>query len=429
MENMNKLRIPSNVPCTRIKYFCSDCFSGGTPSTKNPLYYLDDSGIPWIASGKLHDCFVTTPTCFISDLGLYSSSTRLVKKGSPMIAMTGATCSNVGLLSIDACTNQSIFSYELKNNVYPLFVFYSLIAARQSVLLNQLGGAQAGINGYVCKNIYIPNYSYQEQVRIGDFLNNKCSAIDKKIGIEKEKISQLEKLRYSLITEACSKGINNNEFKRTDNFLLPEIPSSWSITKIKYNCYLKGRIGWQGLTADEYKEEGPYLITGTDFENGKINWETCVHITEKRYDEAYQIQIKENDLLITKDGTIGKVAIVRNMPGRTSLNSGVMVIRNVSNKYITSFLYYCLQSDIFWKWYEYNSRGQSTISHLYQEQFSGFQFPLPSISEQEEIVKYLDCKIQKIDRLIQIKKEKIEKLESLKTSVIYEYVTKQKEVE
>ena len=50
---------------------------------------------------------------------------------------------------------------------------------------------------------------------------------------------------------------------------------------------MKGRIGWQGLTADEFIEEGPYLVTGTDFENGRVCWERSYHISEKRYDEAF----------------------------------------------------------------------------------------------------------------------------------------------
>lgn len=64
------------------------------------------------------------------------------------------------------------------------------------------------------------------------------------------------------------------------------IPDTWNVIKVKYNCSLKGRIGWQGLTTDEYIDEGPFLITGTDFNvnDGVINWESCVHVSEWRYD-------------------------------------------------------------------------------------------------------------------------------------------------
>lgn len=106
-----------------------------------------------------------------------------------------------------------------------------------------------------------------------------------------------------------------------------KIPSEWKINKIKAMASLSGRIGWQGLTSEEYTDEGAYLITGVDFENGVINWDSCVHIPIKRWKEAVGVQIKENDLLITKDGTVGKVALAKNMPYETSLNSGVLLIR------------------------------------------------------------------------------------------------------
>lgn len=49
-----------------------------------------------------------------------------------------------------------------------------------------------------------------------------------------------------------------------------EIPKEWKVNKIKHCCYLKGRIGWQGLKSDEFIDEGPFLVTGTDFKNGVV---------------------------------------------------------------------------------------------------------------------------------------------------------------
>lgn len=100
------------------------------------------------------------------------------------------------------------------------------------------------------------------------------------------------------------------EIKNSGVKWIGSVPANWEINKIKYISTLKGRIGWQGLTSDEYTDEGAYLITGTDFENGSINWDTCVHVPMRRWEEARDIQIENGDLLITKDGTIGKVAIV-----------------------------------------------------------------------------------------------------------------------
>lgn len=76
-----------------------------------------------------------------------------------------------------------------------------------------------------------------------------------------------------------------------------DVPQSWNLLKLKYFSYLKGRIGWQGLTADEFTEEGPYLITGTDFENGRIQFDRSYHISEERYSQSPEIQLKKRRLI------------------------------------------------------------------------------------------------------------------------------------
>ena len=205
---------------------------------------------------------------------------------------------------------------------------------------------------------------------------------------------------------------------------------NYKLVRIKNTSYLKGRIGWQGLTTSDYKDEGVYLITGTDFSDGSINWDTCAHISYERYEEDYNIHIEENDLLITKDGTIGKIAIVDKLKGETSLNSGVMLIRsnNEKLKYLNKYLYYILKSDIFWNWYNSEQKGNATIKHLYQEQFYNFKFSLPDLEEQNNIIKKLDKIIEKTDKVIEYRKQIIEKLEEYKKSLIYEAVTGKIEV-
>lgn len=201
------------------------------------------------------------------------------------------------------------------------------------------------------------------------------------------------------------------------------IPSDWNLNKIKYLATLKGRIGWQGLTSEEYSDEGAYLITGTDFENGHINWDTCVHIPMKRWEEARDIQVKNGDLLITKDGTVGKVAIVDGLDIETSLNSGVLRIIT-RDGYERSFLYWVLQSDVFWTWFNYKNAGNSTIIHLYQNDFAEFKYPIPPVNEQRRIAAYLTVECSKIDSIIGNMEDQVEILQRYKKSLITEAVTK-----
>ena len=201
------------------------------------------------------------------------------------------------------------------------------------------------------------------------------------------------------------------------------VPADWEINKIKYIATLKGRIGWQGLTSDEYTDEGAYLITGTDFENGGINWDSCVHVPMRRWEEARDIQIEDGDLLITKDGTIGKVAIVSGCTAPTSLNSGVLRISTIDG-YDRKILYWVLQSDVFWTWFADKNAGNSTIQHLYQGDFAEFKYAIPPIDEQGIIATLLDSKCSKVDHICIDLEMQIKLLKRYKKAVISHAVTK-----
>jgi type I restriction enzyme S subunit len=100
---------------------------------------------------------------------------------------------------------------------------------------------------------------------------------------------------------------------------------------------LKGRIGWQGLKQTEFTTNGdePFLITGMNFKDGAIRWGEVYHISEARYAIAPEIQLRPNDVLMTKDGTIGKVLYIDAIPypGKASLNSHLLLFRPIAASY------------------------------------------------------------------------------------------------
>ena len=203
-----------------------------------------------------------------------------------------------------------------------------------------------------------------------------------------------------------------------------DVPALWEFKRLKYTSTLAGRIGWQGLTSEEYRTEGVHLVTGTDFKDGRIDWDSCVRVSEARWAEATQVQLQEGDLLITKDGTVGKVARCIDLPGKASLNSGVMVIRH-KVPMSTYFLYWVLQSPVFTGWFSDVNAGASTISHLYQADFYNFGFFIPpTVREQEQVASLLDVETVKIDQAMSLLRRELDTLEQLKKSIIYEAVTK-----
>ena len=202
-----------------------------------------------------------------------------------------------------------------------------------------------------------------------------------------------------------------------------QIPEEWEVIKVKFFTYMKGRIGWQGLKADEFIDEGPYIVTGTDFKNGRVNWDTAYHISQKRYEQAPEIQLKQGDLLVTKDGTVGKLALIDELPDSASLNSHLLVLRPLFNRYDNHFLYYVLSSLEFKNYFQKVSIG-STMDSLSQEKMGEFIFALPNINEQNSISRYLDKKTVQLDKAKALLEEQIQKLKDYRASLVYETVTK-----
>lgn len=202
-----------------------------------------------------------------------------------------------------------------------------------------------------------------------------------------------------MVTKTIKRGFKQSE--------VGIIPVDWNIQNITKNSTLKARIGWQGLTTDEYLKTGKFfLVTGTDFKNGRIDWENCVYVDEKRYSQDKHIQLKDGDILVTKDGTIGKIAYIDTLKLPATLNSGVFVIRPLGNEYLPLFLFYIFTSSYFLKFLNQLKAG-STINHLYQKDFVEFNFVIPPLPEQGKISKILsdtDKLIDKLENLITKKK-------------------------
>jgi type I restriction enzyme S subunit len=219
------------------------------------------------------------------------------------------------------------------------------------------------------------------------------------------------------------KGKPYPKYKPTGVEWLGEVPEHWKVKRIGHNTYVKGRIGWQGLTADEFIDAGPFCVTGTDFINGKVNWKTSYHVLNERYQEDPYIQLKEGDLLITKDGTIGKTAVVIGLIGKATLNSGIFLTRPLNHTYSTLFMYWVLNSKVFIDFIDLSKTG-TTISHLYQNVFVRFKFPLPPLPEQRTIAAFLDRETGRIDELIGKKKKLVELLKEKRMALISRAVTK-----
>jgi len=161
--------------------------------------------------------------------------------------------------------------------------------------------------------------------------------------------------------------VNKSGYKQTEVGLIPE---EWDILPFEKVSMMKGRIGWQGLNQNEFtfNYEQPYLITGMNFKDGAIRWDEVYHVSEERYNIAKEIQLRSGDVLMTKDGTIGKLLFVDEIPypHKATLNSHLLVFRPFKNSYFPKYLYYNLASPYFFNHIEIHKSG-TTFFGISQE--------------------------------------------------------------
>jgi type I restriction enzyme S subunit len=193
------------------------------------------------------------------------------------------------------------------------------------------------------------------------------------------------------------------------------------VAPLKHVAEISGRVGWHGLSTDDYLTEGEFLVTGTDLRDGTVSWASCHRVSEARWKQDPRIQLEHGDVLITKDGTIGKIALVGDLPGRATLNSGVFRVRP-SRELLGVFLFRVLESRIFTDFVDLLGHG-STINHLYERDVVNFRIPLPSISVQRTIADYLDRETARIDALITKKQQMIELFKERRQVLITSAVT------
>lgn len=272
---------------------------------------------------------------------------------------------------------------------------FSTKHVREEIIKNCTYTTRALTNGKVLSAIEIPVPLKEEQTEIANVLSSFEQYIDDLAELIEKKKGIRDGALEDLIT------------KKTR---LDGCAGDW--TPVTFNQVItpKARIGWQGLKKHEYLRSGySYLIGGTDFSNGTVSLDNISYVTKERYDMDTNIQVSENDVLVTKDGTIGKVAIVPELSKPATLNSGVFVFRT-NSRLVPAFLFRVLQSSVFREFIDTLSAG-STIKHLYQKDLKKFEFEIPIDTKEQEaiaaVLKAMDEEIRDLeterDKIIQIR--------------------------
>ena len=164
---------------------------------------------------------------------------------------------------------------------------------------------------------------------------------------------------------------------------------TWEQRKLSEIATMHARIGWQNLRTSEFLDSGDYmLITGTDFIDGAVNFDTCHYVERERYEQDKHIQIRNGSILITKDGTLGKVAYIQGLTMPATLNAGVFNVEiKDENEVDNRYLFQYLKAPFLMDYVDKKATG-GTIKHLNQNILVDFPVVLPHKAEQEKIGEY-----------------------------------------
>jgi len=188
----------------------------------------------------------------------------------------------------------------------------------------------------------------------------------------------------------------------------------WNSLLLGNHSIIKGRLGWKNLRREEYVNKGPSMIAGRHIQNGIINWNEVDHIPLWRYEESPEIMLEKNDVVFSKDGTLGNPAILRELKGKATINATMMLVR-VKKELHPEFFYQILNSKYFSELIRLKVSG-SSIPHLFQGDMNNFSFYGPSIQEQQKIGEFFKV----LDERIANQERKIAKVKALKEAYLTE---------
>ena len=272
--------------------------------------------------------------------------------------------------------------------------------------------------------------SLKEQQSIADFLDKKCSEIDEMVSLQEKIVEELKAYKQSVITEVVCRGLNPDvSMKDSGIEWIGQIPEGWEILKTLWALDMPITDGPH--TTPELFDTGIPFVSAEAVScgNGGIDFSHIRgFISQEFYEECCLKYVPQRgDVYMIKSGaTTGRVSIVDTDKVFT-IWSPLAVFRANPKRILPRFLFYSLQGEYYqeqvrlgWTYGTQQNIGMRTLETL--------QIVLPTLSEQQAIVDYLDKQCKGIDTLISLKQSKIDALKEYKKSIIYEYITGKKEV-
>mgnify|MGYP004655138649 FL=1 len=283
----------------------------------------------------------------------------------------------------------------------------------------QYGSAVPSMTQRDLNSVRFPLPEIVEQENIVHYLDTKCSKIDEIIEKQQAIIEKLKEYKFSIITEAVTKGINPDvEMKDSTIDMCEQIPVHWGISQNRYLFSLRDEKNYKPL--EEVRLLSLYTDLGV-FPHGEQEERGNKAVKAEGYKVVYENDIVVN-IILAWMGAIGRSAY-------DGVTSPAYDIYKPNEDVCSRYYHYLYRTKPFSaECYKYGRGIMAMRWRTYSSEFKSIKVPVPPYIEQCQIADYLDSKCDMLDKTIADRNKAIDKLQEYKKSLIYEVVTGKKEV-
>ena len=399
--------IPENWGLPKLKHLISDSFGG---EVIDKSFWGEGEETLYTTSKNIHK---SDYTGFNNERRTTTDDLLLSRNGDGIVHIPPKGCIYTNVVQL----------VRIKNKIDRRFLWYSLTFQIKPLNSFSNGDFIVSLNKEQWFNLLTPLPTFEVQHQIVSYLDRKTEGIDKLIQTKVRKIELLKEYRTSLISKVVTKGLNPNvEMKDSGVEWIGEIPRGWGVKRLKNVSDIKPSNVDKHIFPDEIQVR---LCNYTDvYYNDFISESTELKPGSCNEMEFEKFRLKKGDVIITKDSEspddIGIPCLVKDDFDDVVCGYHLTLIRpqNMDGRFIFRFI----QSDRTRRYFEINSNGITRYG-LGKSSIENLFLPFPSLSEQEQIVSYLDEQTQLIDKNIQTEERKIELLKEFRQSLISEVVT------